>query len=196
QRLEASGWPFSAAALAAMLTGLAVSVWLHRGTPLRNCSNCGRVVCRRCARRRRELALCPECEVLESRAESPEFARLMLSQRRRRVDVRERMMRTAGATLIPGFGLLARHHVFTPVFLLSLAAALSSGRLGMAPPFAYEPRLLTGDPGLPLPLTAALWVLVFAWSLLGYFRIEARARAQAAQIAAPVKSRVTQATRQ
>jgi tetratricopeptide (TPR) repeat protein len=195
-RLEASGWLFSAAALAAMLIGLGASMWLHRRTPLRNCSNCGRVVCRRCARRRRELALCPDCEVIESRAESPEFARLMLGQRRRRVDATERMMRTAGATLIPGFGLLARHHVFTPVFLLSLAAALSSGQLGMAPPFAYEPRLLTGGSGLPVPLTAALWVLVFAWSLLGYFRIEARARAQAAQIAAPVRSRVTQATRQ
>ena len=195
-RLEASGWVFSAAALLTVILGIAGGAWLDRTRPLRACSNCGRVVCRRCARRRRELALCPECESIEARAESPEFARLLLTQRQRGVVARGRMLRTASATLIPGLGLLSRQHVFTPVLLLTIIAALLSGRLGMAPPFAYEPRLLTADSGLPLPLTAALWLLVFGWSLLGYFRIEGRARAQAAQLAAPTRSRVTQATRQ
>lgn len=195
-RFEASGWTFSAVAGAVTVLGIAIGIWLHRGTPLRSCSNCGRVVCRRCARRRRELALCPDCADIETRAESPDFARVLLSQRQRRVLARERMMRTAGATLIPGFGLLARQHVVTPVLLLSVSAALLSGYLQMAPPFGYEPRLLTADQGVPLPVIGAMWPLVFIWSLLGYFRIEARARAQAKELAAPVKSRVTQATRQ
>lgn len=195
-RIETSGWPFSVAALLAAGLGIATGVWQNRATPLRTCSNCGRVVCRRCARRRRELALCPECEGIEVRAENADFAKLLLAQRRRRVDARERVLRTAAATLIPGLGLLSRQRVITPVMLLTLAAALSCGHLGMAPPFSYEPRLYTGDAAAPLPLIAGLWAVVFGWSLLGYFRIEARARAQAAQIAAPVKSRVTQATRQ
>lgn len=194
-RLEAAGWPFSAAALLALGGGIAWGVATHRATPLRTCSNCGRVVCRRCARRRRELALCPTCEAIETRAESPDFAKLLLTQYQKRVVARQRMVRTAVATVIPGFGLLARQRVITPVLLLTLCAALLSGPLGMAPPFGYEPRLLTADHGLPLPLTAGLWLLVLVWSLGGYVRIEARARAQAAQLAAPGRSRVTQATR-
>lgn len=195
-RIEAIGWPFSAAVLLVTALGIAIGVWENRTTPLRTCSNCSRAVCRRCARRRRELALCPTCEGIEVSAESPDFARLMLNQHQRRALARERMLRTAGATLIPGFGLLARGRLVTPVLLLAATAALLGTRLGTRAPFAYEPHLLTTDSGLSLPVAAACWVLVFAWSLLGYFRIEARARAQAAQIAAPVRSRVTQATRQ
>src|SRR5205814_7509464 len=68
--LETTGWRFS---LTAMLCGLLAALagfMGHRGLPLRACSNCGRVVCRRCAQRRREVALCRGCAALETRGQN------------------------------------------------------------------------------------------------------------------------------
>jgi tetratricopeptide (TPR) repeat protein len=195
QRIETIGWPFSGAALLMLALGIAFGIWEQRATPLRNCSNCGVVICRRCASRRREVALCPSCAAVESRAESPDFARVLLQQHKRRFDGRARALRTAVATLIPGYGLLTFQRVFTPIALLSLCAALLSGATGLTPPFSYEPRLSVSDPGLPIPLVLGLWLFVYAVSMLGYWRLESKARAQAAELTAPVRSRAVQATR-
>lgn len=194
-RIEATGWPFTVMALLAAGLGLFWGWKLAKRMPLRACSNCGRVLCRRCAQRRREVALCPACAGVESRAESPEFARVLLQQYRRKRERSADMVRTVFATLIPGFGLLCYQRVITPVFLLTLSAAMLSGAMRMAPPFSYEPRLLLGDERLPLPLTIAIWAFLYAVSLAGYIHQSSRRRAQAAMIAAPTRSRSVQATR-
>lgn len=194
-RIELSGWPFAAVALALALIGLAAGVWHQRTVPLRRCSNCDAVVCRRCTQRRREVALCTKCSGVEARAESPEFARVLLLQHQRRARSGSHLVNTVFAALVPGYGLLSYQRVIGPVFLLSLAAGLAGGWIGLEPPFAYEPRLALSDPGLPVPVCAGLWILVYACSILGYFHRVNRARAQAAMIASPTRSRATQATR-
>ncbi len=194
-RREAAGWPFSVAAVALALLGLALGVREHRGMPLRACSNCERIVCRRCAKRRRELALCPECATIEARAENPDFARVLLLQHQRQLLRRRDLVRTAVATIIPGFGLLAFRRVITPVLLLALTAMVASRWLGGPLPYAFEPRLALAGPPLPVALTLGIALLVYAVSLFTYVDQVARARARAASLAAPVRSRSVQATR-
>lgn len=193
-RIELSGWPFSAAAL--VLIGLAVGfgLWQHRGIPMRACSNCGAVICRRCAERRRERAYCRRCASIESRAESADFGRVLLAQHRRQHEQRMHLVRTALATLIPGFGLLAFRRVVPALAVMVLAAGTASVWLGLVGPFPYEMTLDLPDATVPYPLLIALSVLVYLLSLAGYFGNVARARAQSAYLAAPSRSRAAQAT--
>jgi hypothetical protein len=193
-RLETRGWTFTF-----VLLGLsAVAMWAgarqHRALPLRTCSNCGRVVCRRCSERRRELALCPRCVAAENRAESPDFARVLLLQQRRRTERFQHLIRTALATLVPGLGLVSFRRAFSPILLMTATAALLTGPLGGAPPFSFEPRLAVSGTDLPMPLQLAAWGLIYLWSVVGYFRLVAKAGQQAATLAAPVRSRATQAS--
>jgi tetratricopeptide (TPR) repeat protein len=193
--IESSGLRFSILAVVLALAGLGFGLWQHRALPLRTCSNCGNVVCRRCAERRRELALCASCAAVEARAESPEFARVLLLQHRRTLLARHQLARTALATLVPGLGLLSCRRVGTPLVLLIGAALLASGWLGLDAPFTFEPRLALSGAELPVALTVGLWALVYAVSILSYLAQLARVQAQEAALAAPVRSRSVQSTR-
>jgi len=192
--LETRGWPVSVAAVLVAALGLVIGLRMHRALPLRACSNCDRVVCRRCAERRRELALCPACVEAEKRAESPDFARLLLLQVRRRHERGRHLLRTALATLVPGLGLLFLRRVFSPLVILIAAMGLLAPLFGSVQPFAFEPRLALAPPGLPWQLQAAGWIVLYAWSLLGYFRVLSKRQEQDARLAAPTRSRATQAT--
>jgi tetratricopeptide (TPR) repeat protein len=194
ERLETRGWTFTGVLLALVALALWAGAATRRALPLRTCSNCGTVVCRRCAERRRELALCPACAAVEKRAESPDFARVLLQQHRRRGERLRHLLRTAMAALVPGLGLLAFRRAFTPLLLLTATAALVGGRLGAPPPFAFEPRVAVTGTELPGPIQLGAWILIYAWSVLGYFRMVGRARVQASLLAAPTRSRSVQAT--
>jgi hypothetical protein len=187
---------FSAAALLLAVLGVAAGIAQHRSIPLRRCSNCGAIVCRRCARRRRETALCMTCETVEGRAESADFAQALMLDHRRHTLSRGRLLRTALATLIPGYGLLSFRRLFTPVLLLSIVAALASGALHLGPPFSYEPRVALTDLEIPVPVLLGLWVFVYAVSILGYFYHVNRAAFREAALVAPTRSRTTQSSRQ
>jgi tetratricopeptide (TPR) repeat protein len=173
-RIEFSGMPFVLALAGTLIVGLGLGAWRQRAMPLRRCSNCDAIVCRRCAQRRRELALCRSCASVESRAQAAEFARVLLADHRRKLQRPGRLVRTAVASLIPGFGLLAFRRVVTPVFLLAISVALITAWGQAAAPFQYEPRVLSFDQEIPLAAALAPWVLVYAWSLLGYFGAQAR----------------------
>ena len=101
------------------------------------------------------------------------------------------LIRTALAALVPGLGLLAYRRAFSPLLMITIAAALLSGPLGGMPPFAFEPRLVVSGTGVPLPVQAAMWVLIYAWSLLGYFQLAHRSQIVSA---APARSRASQAS--
>lgn len=193
-RIEFSGWPFSL--LAMLLTGLALALGqrMHRAIPLRGCSNCGAVVCRRCAERRRERALCPACAAIEARAESQEFGRMLLSQHSRQRRRLGDLARTAMATLVPGYGLLLFRRVVPALLLFTAGAGLACMWLGLVGPFPYEAGLHLPAGTIPLPVIIGLTVLLYAASLAGYLGNVARARAQAAYVAAPTRSRASQAT--
>ena len=193
-RIETRGWGFSGALL--LVVALCIAIGSHRNhqLPLRSCSNCGRIVCRRCAARRRELALCPACAAAERSADSPDFGRVLLANRGKKIERTRHLVRTAMATLIPGFGLIEFRRAFSPLILLTLAMGMLGSRVVSAPPFAFEPRLAVGASELPWVLQLCGWAVVYSWSVIGYFRLVGRARAQAEQLAAPTRSRSAQAT--
>lgn len=188
--IESSGWGYSGGALLLALLALVLARRTNRAVPLRTCSNCGAVVCRRCACRRRETALCPACAAVEARAETPDFGRVLLLQHRRQVRRSQRLLCTALATVIPGYGLLAFRRVVPAVLLLSASAALVAVATGVAAPFSYETRLAVTAQEVPLAVLLGSWVVIYAFSIFGYFANVARADVAEAAQAAPVRSRI------
>jgi tetratricopeptide (TPR) repeat protein len=188
--IETSGWGFSIAALLLALVALAVGVRAQRAVPLRTCNNCGAVICRRCACRRRERALCPACAEVEARAETPDFGRVLLLQHRSAVRHSRRLLRTTLALLIPGYGLLSYRRVVPAVLLLTASAALVTIAAGSGAPFSYETRLAFPVQEVPFAVQFGIWVAIYAISILGYLGNVIRADAAEAAQAAPVRSRI------
>lgn len=194
-RLETSGLLFSFASALALLLGAWLGRWQARRLPLRVCSNCGVVVCRRCAKRRRETALCAECDAIASGAETAEFSRVLLLQHRSRRRERARLGHTAFAALIPGYGLLAHQRVFGPTFMLALTWLLGRLLLGNSAPFSLAPRLTLPGSEVPASVLVTLLVAVYAWSLTAYFVVVSHERQREAQLDAAGRGRITQSTR-
>jgi hypothetical protein len=167
--VEASSWRFSAAAAILTLLAVGLGLWWQQQLPLRPCSNCGRIVCRRCAKRRREEALCPACHSVAARAESLEFSRFLLGQRARKVIRANRWAQTAIVALIPGFGFLAVRRVFGGVVVLAASSALVSSQLGIYGPFLYESRMGLGTAAGGGLLAWVWWGLIYGASLVAYF---------------------------
>ncbi len=188
--IEASGWGVSAAALLLALLALAAGGRAQRAVPLRTCNNCGAVICRRCACRRRETALCPACAAVEARAETPDFGRVLLVQHRVQVRRSRRLLRTALAMLIPGYGLLSFRRVMPAVLLLAASAALVAIAAGFGAPFSYETGLAVPVQEIPFAVQVGAWLAIYAISILGYFGNVIRADAVEAAQAAPVRSRI------
>ncbi len=188
--IEASGWGFSAAAILLALIALIVGARTQSAVPLRTCSNCGAIICRRCACRRRETALCPACATVEARAETPDFGRVLLLQHRSQVRRSRRRLRTALALLIPGYGLLTFRRVLPAVLLLAVSAALVAVAAGFSTPFSYETRIAAPVQELPFAIQLGAWAAIYAISIMGYFGSLGRADAAEAAQAAPVRSRI------
>lgn len=193
--LETSGWSFSVASLLTVLLGVFAGRWQHKQLPLRFCSNCGVVVCRRCAKRRREAALCQECDAIGAGAETQEFSRVLLLQHRARRRDGARYLGTALAALVPGFGLLAHHRVFGPTLLLSCAWLLGHFALGHALPFSVSARLTLPGGEVPGVMLWAGILFIYIWSLLGYFVLTSAESRRESQNQAVSRGRITQATR-
>ncbi|MFN8588117.1 MAG: tetratricopeptide repeat protein [Candidatus Eisenbacteria bacterium] len=192
---EASGWGFASLALLVAALGVWQGVAQARRLPLRACSNCGTVVCRRCAERRREHALCPSCALVEAQAETHEFSRVLLLRHRHSIAKRERLARTALAALLPGYGIVSHRHVFRPAFLLSASWLLVQLAAGATLPFSLEPRLTLPGQDVPPALLVGAMVFVYACSLLGYLHLNSRAEAREAALNAGMRGRITQSTR-
>lgn len=187
-RVETSGPWFTALALILAIGCGLLGVHWQRTMPLRSCRNCGRVVCRRCSQRRRELALCPSCATQEAMAESPEFARVLLARLRGRRLRGHHILRNSLAMLVPGYGLLAYQRVFRATVLLASAAMLAGPSLGMSAPFSYHswPGLEVGSASQAAAITS--WVLIYLSSLFGYAGQVTREAQQTAALE-PVRSR-------
>jgi hypothetical protein len=188
-RIECSGWRYSLVALLVAIASLGLGWWFHRVIPVRGCGNCGRAVCRRCAERRREMALCSECAAIWSRAESSEFARVLLFQHRRRREERSAMAFRIAGLFLPGFGYLPHRKLLRPVILMGATAALVSISLGIGAPFAFEPRF--GVPGHDVPLIALglVWLLFYALTIPAYLAFDELMRERAKTPAAPPQRR-------
>lgn len=190
-RIETSGPWVAALALVLAIAGAIFGTRWQRAIPLRGCANCGRVVCRRCAQRRREQALCPSCAQQEAQAESPEFARVLLARQRLRRERLQRVVRTTLAAVIPGYGLLAYQRVFRAIVMIVGAVLLTASWFGVVAPFSYHswPGLGAGTVSPLVPIVG--WFLIYFNSMLGYLAQAARAAEHAASLATPVRSRPT-----
>ena len=184
--IETSGWPYAGLVLALALMSIGLGIWWQKRMPLRVCSNCHRPVCRRCAHRQREQALCSVCSATAARAESPEFGRVLLSQQRRRVE-RVRMAVQAGfVALVPGLGLAAARRVIGALVLLTVAAWLALSWFDARGPFALGSGF---DVAFDAPawLVGAAWIALFGFSILGYVTRPADAEADSGRAASPAR---------
>lgn len=193
--MEASGWPFSILALLLAVLGVWAGILQSAKLPLRTCSNCGTTVCRRCAQRRREHALCPACAEVEGQAETHEFSRVLLMRHRMKSRRSEQLVRTALATLLPGYGIVSHRHVFRPVLLLSLTWLLLRLWGGSPMPFSLDPRLALPGQEVPAAVLTGGLLFIYAISLLGYFHLNAREENREASLNAGMRGRITQSTR-
>lgn len=193
--LETSSALFSVAALVLLAGGLALGQWQERRLPLRRCTYCDVVVCRRCAKRRREAALCERCEKISAGASTSDYSRVLLLQHRTRSRDRGRAVATVFATLVPGYGLLAHRRVFTPVLLIAATWCLGRLALGEAQPFALSPRLALPGTGMPAMLLWGGILFLYLWSLIAYLVVTRREREREAALGAVAIGRITQATR-
>ena len=117
----------------------------------------------------------------EARAETPDFARVLLLQHRRKVRTRASAWSAPRSRrCVPGYGLLAFRRVVPRSLLLSPARRWSRVRAGSPRPFSYEPRLaVAGAGGLRSPCWSAAGLAVYAVSLFGYFASVRRAPTRA-----------------
>jgi tetratricopeptide (TPR) repeat protein len=191
---ETSGWAFSFAALVAIAIGRYVGRWQHRRLPIRYCSNCRTVVCRRCAKRRREAAVCEACDRVGAGATTQDFSRVLLHQHLDRRRAVWWYVRAGLATLVPGFGLLSMHRVVVPVVQLTLTWLIARFALGQPLPFSVTARFAVPGSEVPGVLLGMGFVIVYAWSLLGYAVVSGVERRREAESRALTRSRVTQAT--
>lgn len=180
--LETSGWRFSLIVVLAGLLAIAAGLLGQRALPLRSCSNCGKVVCRRCAQRRKEVALCRSCAALETRAQNVDFARVLLRRNKRRAESLRFAIRTVLATIVPGFGLIAFRRAFTPLLLLTATVLLAGPWSDTSLPFELEPRVAVPSRMPPMPLRIGMGVVIYLVSIGGYFSCLARARSAEAEI--------------
>lgn len=194
-RREMSGWPFSLAALLALAAGLAWGSWQRRVLPLRSCANCGDVVCRRCIQRQREVALCAKCSRVAAGTESPEFSKVLLLRERNHRQRIRRWFELAFATLVPGYGLMARHRIVSPVVLFGLTWLTLRVAIDWRSPWSLTPNVSIAGSGVPLVLPLAGLTLLYTWSIGSYLWAAARDRAREAQLEAASRGRLTQATR-
>jgi hypothetical protein len=188
-RIECSGWTYSGTALLVALVSLLLGWWFHRVIPVRSCGNCGRAICRRCAERRREMALCADCALVWSRAESSEFARVLLFQHRRRREERAAMVHRILGVFLPGFGYLSHRRLLRPILLMGATAALVSITLGIATPFSFEPRF--GVPGHDVPLLSLglAWLALYGITTPIFLAFEEQARERDKAATTPVRRR-------
>ena len=134
--IETSGWPYALTVVFLTLAAVGLGIWWQKRMPLRACSNCSRPVCRRCAQRQREQALCVACATTAARAESPEFGRVLLLQQRRRIERVRNGVRAAFVALVPAFGLAAGRRVIGAFAVMTTTAWLALSWFDARGPFA------------------------------------------------------------
>lgn len=180
---------FAIAILVGVILGIVLGTVQHRWLPLHHCSNCGRVVCRRCGERRRASAFCPSCAEALYDARAYEFAQALLARHRRRMDRRWRPLRTAAAALVPGLGLLILNRVGTPLVMMTLTAGFLLVETVGPSTFGYEPQV--GPGGFLGAYAAYIGLgLVYLWSLAAYFILRAhRDRLEEAGMPTPTPRR-------
>ncbi len=169
--------------LSLLLSGL-----LNKGLPLYHCVNCDRVVCRRCAERRRAQAMCANCARVARGAASNDFSRILLARERERSTRVLRGLKLSLALAMPGAGLVLFRRTWRALGLLLMTATVFTVLPGSFWPYAGRARIgMEDDPwclGALVPLA-----LIYGLSVWGYFGEQARIARREAELMKPMRSK-------
>ena len=112
--------------LALFLVFAGVGQVLGRALATLQCSNCQRVVCRRCVFRMQQRAFCDGCYAAVKDLKSVEFTRILLTGRGSRAARRRTLLETMTTFLLPGAGQMLRGASLSGFFaiLVMVAAAM------------------------------------------------------------------------
>lgn len=147
-----------------------IGQFLGRGLPTMYCSNCQRVICRRCVKRMQQRAFCETCFKSVKELKSTEFTRLLLTRQGRGAARR----RTAGQAiltlLLPGAAQMLRGATlsgFLALLVMSGAAILVVWNGALVPSLDVLPFPTAGwAKRIPLVL---LFLLTYAVTVTRYF---------------------------
>lgn len=163
--------PFSLVFVPALfLIFAAVGQIVGRSLATLPCSNCQRVVCRRCVRRMQQRAFCDDCFHSVKDLKSSEFTRLLLTKRDQRSARRRTIGQAVITFLLPGAGQMLRGAAvsgFVAILVMVTAAMLVIPNGALVPSLDVLP---VPGPGwvkrIPLLL---LFVLTYGITVMRYF---------------------------
>jgi tetratricopeptide (TPR) repeat protein len=163
--------PFSIFFLVALfLLFAALGQMLGRSLATLHCSNCQKVVCRRCVFRMQQRAFCEGCFGAVRDLKSVEFTRLLLTGRDRRAARRRTFRETATTFLLPGAGQMLRGACLSGFFAILVmvgAAVLVIGNGSIIPSLDVLPLDSAGW-AKRIPLTL-LFALTYALTVARYY---------------------------
>jgi tetratricopeptide (TPR) repeat protein len=143
---------------------------LGRGLATLHCSNCQKIVCRRCVRRMQQRAFCNECFQSVKDLKSTEFTRLLLTKRDRSATRRRTVGHAALTLILPGAGQMLRGAAlsgFFAILVMTTAAVLLVSNGAILPSLDVLPFGVS-DWTKRIPLFL-LFVLTYAITVARYF---------------------------
>lgn len=135
-----------------------------------SCSNCQKVVCRRCVHRMQQRAFCDDCFAAVKDLKSMEFTRLLLTGRDRRAARRRTFWETLVTYALPGAGQMLRGASlsgFFAILVMVTAALLVISNGALVPSLDVLPLVSAGwVKRIPL---AALFAATYAITVARYY---------------------------
>lgn len=169
-RLGPPGMFALAFVLALFLIFAGLGQLLARGLPTLHCSNCQKVVCRRCVHRMQQRAFCRGCFESVKDLKSMEFTRILLSRRDRTAARRRTIGEAILTLLLPGAGQMLRGASlsgFVAILFLVAAGTIVIANGALVPSADVLPYAGSGwSKRIPL---IVLFVLVYALTVARYF---------------------------
>ncbi len=159
---------FFVVALFLLFAGLGQMV--GRALPTLHCSNCQKVVCRRCVFRMQQRAFCEGCYGAVKDLKSMEFTRLLLTGRGSRAARRRTFRETATTFLLPGAGQMLRGASlsgFVAIMIMVAAAMLVIANGALVPSTDVLP-VASGGWAKRIPL-ALLFALTYVITVARYY---------------------------
>ncbi len=163
--------PFSIFFLVALFLLFAgVGQLTGRALPTLHCSNCQKVVCRRCVFRMQQRAFCEGCYGAVRDLKSMEFTRLLLTGRGSRAARRRTFRETATTFLLPGAGQMLRGASLSGFFaiMIMVAAAMLVIANGALVPSTDVLPVASGGWAKRIPL-ALLFALTYVITVARYY---------------------------
>ena len=104
---------------------LVASAFVFRNLRTYGCTNCGKIVCRKCLSRVQKQIYCLKCAVAASSVKSPEFTRLLLANQVQLETRRVRPIFAAAGYVLPGFRLVQAGYAISGFFVVLLCTVVA-----------------------------------------------------------------------